>query len=288
MRSFVLICVVLTFGAGLVPAQGPEKHLDPPGPPRYDEFVYLYELTLLEDQDDPWFAFDGGTELMIRTKITKPGHETWVWTMLIDGIDMDGDLSDEFTVLDGDELRAERKGKKANIYTHCECDPLVPINLDIAVWEVDSIGAADVLEKIGEAAGLATEAGLLSGHAWIGKAAEELDEIGKAIDELGNDETSLGTESGIVPDGLSSPSSPTTIYRYRTQYIKTVSDDEKCSGTTRETGWERVGDPTLDDLTHDFFKYIGMGGMRTTRSPCARPRPSGGWPCCRRRSTLRT
>ena len=62
---------------GLVPAQGPEKHLDPPAPPRYDEFVYLYELTLLEDQDDPWIAFDGGTELMIRTKITKPGHETW-------------------------------------------------------------------------------------------------------------------------------------------------------------------------------------------------------------------
>ena len=180
--------------------------------------------------------------------------------MLIDGIDMDGDLSDEFTVLDGDELRAERKGKKANIDTHCECDPLVPINLDIAVWEVDSIGAADVLEKIGEAAGLATEAGLLSGHAWIGKAAEELDEIGKAIDELGNDETSLGTESGIVPDGLFVALQP---YHHLplpdAVHQNGVRIDEKCSGTTRETGWERVGDPTLDDLTHDFFKYIGMG-----------------------------
>lgn len=253
MRCLVAVCIVLALGSGGVQAQDISKHLDPPGPPRYDEFVYLYELTLLEDYDD-WF--NGETEIMIRTKITKAGHETGVWTMLVNDIDMDGDLSNEYTVLDGDELRAERKGSKANIYVHCECDPLVPMNLDIAVWEIDSVNASDVLEKLGEAAGQLTELGILSGALWIGDAAEV---VGPLIDALGNDETLLGIGSGVVPDGLSAPSNPTTSYRYRTQYVTKVTDDQECTGTTRETGWERAGDPSLDDVAHDFYEYLGMG-----------------------------
>ena len=74
MRCVVSMCVVLALGSGFLPAQDISKHLDPPLPPRIDEFVYIYELTLLNDEDD-WFKV-AETEIMIRTKITKPGHET--------------------------------------------------------------------------------------------------------------------------------------------------------------------------------------------------------------------
>ena len=154
------------------------------------------------------------------------------------------------------KTRDERKGGMANIFIHFECFPVVPMNLDIEVWEVDSSGVDDFLEAIAEAAGLVTDLGLIKGKAWIGKAADLLAETVKKLSE---GEDSMGTESTIVVEGISNPSSPTVRYRYRTLYLAYPSNDSRCIGTMQEVAWELQGDPTLDAETRDYYDLLAMG-----------------------------
>ena len=124
------------------------------------------------------------------------------------------------------------------------------------MWEIDSINAGDVFEKLGEAAGQLSELGILKGHLWMGKAAET---VGEVIDALGNSEDSIGTDSQIVPLGISGVYNPTTKYRYRTLYETRQTDDFQCYGTPQQVAWERLSDPTLDETTREFYQLVSLG-----------------------------
>ncbi len=66
--KFLIVVTCLTIVLVLIPQVG-TSHLDPPGPPAFQEVIWLMSVTVFDDMD----TFFGG-ELFLDYSITQPGH----------------------------------------------------------------------------------------------------------------------------------------------------------------------------------------------------------------------
>jgi hypothetical protein len=234
-RKLVAASLVIGLLACLTaPAAAQQDHLDPPGPPKWEEFVYLHSLRLLEDLDDGFLFFDGDTELLVRVQIAHPGHAGGEAVFAIEDIDMDPPYETLYHVLDGTLTEPERKGGKVRVYHHLECDPLPGVDFTITAWELDASNVGKVIQKLGEAATRSVAIPGMQGVAAYGPAAVAL---GAAIDLATNGITAIGSNSGLIGAGVSGWVQPTTKYEYKTEYVANVVDNFLCESSTSWFEW---------------------------------------------------
>lgn len=249
--------------------------IDPPGPPTWEEYVYLHTLTLTTDQDDGFALFDGETEIMIRITTTHAGH-TSEWVASFEHIDMDPPNDTSFTVIDGTLTAPERKSGKLLVFNHLECDPTPAVVTTIKVYETNSEWVSAVMESIGVAAGKVPVQGDLStGIALAGAAAKIL---GQILQKVGNNEELLGSDSESLPVGVSGPYVPTLDYRYKMQYDKSALNGQQCGGTTIDNIMEILRDLNLPDFLRNLWTLEWLGfdeehPFTKNANVCARRQP---------------
>ncbi|AIF69245.1 hypothetical protein PAP_04150 [Palaeococcus pacificus DY20341] len=120
-RGLILLAVL----AGLVVAAPfMEAHFDPPGQPAVQVNVYFIGMSLSEDMDD---GANGYADIIGRYKVTHSGHST-----------RDGKIS--MFYYDWDTLKGQAGYiKKQLLYSHKECSPVTPINVEVSMEEYNTI-----------------------------------------------------------------------------------------------------------------------------------------------------
>ncbi len=251
MRTgLVPVSLLLTAAVPLAQAE----HPDPPMPPHVVEKVTLHTLTLKVDEDD---GINFETEIFIKITTVKAGHDTKVFLYSVEDIDMDPPNETSYTVIDGTETAPERKGSEIGIYFHDECTPIDPIDITIEVFEINSTNVGAIIEKLGKSFGndpalLAALGVGTSGAVFIGPVASI---VGTAIDEIGNNEDSLGFGTYSVPLGVSALHSPTASYDFKTNYTQRSVDDTDCPDTEEEGASDALDDPGTTD--EDEISWYG-------------------------------